>query len=494
VGGSETIPHTRLAEFRAALRELRQRAGDPTYRTMKRRSGVSVATLHNVDAGHTVPTLGATLAYVYACDGDQQLWAAQHRELRRGARSTTPFMPWRNYFEAEKASLPPTVAVLRAEMRRLRFNSGLTLQELSKKTMEPHIAEIVGEWGLGSTTISDLCNPARTGVPRRRTLHGFLLAVGVEQSIIERWLTTRNRLAAKRDPHLELTTGSHDIVTVAPNAGGMPAELFGGPSQVVNGTPDGSALAAPTTPGELLLARFRRLRADLEPGGATPSPERIERVLRSIGVPASTAAELAHQDPAFTLAFVMATERELERITTTPPFNVRSSVGFALELAARRVIAVPSNVPVHEVIDAQLNLRKAQAQFERAETAHHHAESELQVLREASRRASADLNEAWLRGAQIQKKAADRSRRAVAMRTEESIRTANAWALAIAAHGVWRHIAEQHERQVRAAHEDSVRELRRIGLQRERARRLLDQAARDLNDLVDRRLVNSRPM
>lgn len=489
--GSDTIPHTRLAEFRAALRELRQRAGDPTYRTMKRRSGVSVATLHGVDAGPAVPTLGATLAYVHACDGDQQLWAAQHRELRRGARSTTPFVPWDNYFDAEKASPPPTVAVMRAEMRRLRVTSGLTLQELAKKTTEPHITAIVGEWGLGATTISDLCNPARTGVPRRRTLHGFLLAVGAEQRIVERWLTARNRLAAKRDPHLELTTGSHDVVTVAPNTGVAPSDLIGS-SQIVNvhSPSDG---VAPTTHGELLLARFRRLRADLEPGGATPSPERILRVLRTIGVPTATAVDLAHQDPAVMLAFVMGTERELERIMAVPPFHMRSSVGFALELAARRVISVPTDVPAHEVTNVQRELRKAQVQLEKAEAAQYRAESELDALREESRRASADLNEAWLRGTQIQRKATDRSRRAVALRTDESVRTANAWALAIAAHGVWRRIAEQREKQVRTAQEDSARRLQRAQLQRERARTLLQHTRTELHELLDRRL-NARPL
>lgn len=60
--------------FAAALRSLRQRAGNPTYRVLAQRAHYSVTTLSNAAAGRALPSLAVTLAYVRACEGDAEDW------------------------------------------------------------------------------------------------------------------------------------------------------------------------------------------------------------------------------------------------------------------------------------------------------------------------------------------------------------------------------------------------------------------------------------
>ncbi|MQM27274.1 helix-turn-helix domain-containing protein [Glycomyces albidus] len=312
-----------LAEFTGALRELRERAGLPTFRAMSRRTGVSAATLWRAESGDSYPTLLATIAYVEACDGDQQLWEEQHHDLMLGLNGSDTaepvvFVPWRDYFDQAKPAPPPTVKTLRKEMRRLWVASGLTLREISERTKM--FRSISGEYGIGVSTISELCNPDQVRVPRRRTLHGFLQAVEAEPRSIERWLAARNQLAAKQDPHLEepqrLPLGvSSAKPVVVPTAAG---------ESVVD-------------PGQQLLARFRRLRKDLASPGKASSPPRVARVLQGLGVDERTANQLA-QSPTYSSTFVMQVDQTMHKVMTEGRLS-SSGAPLALELAIHRVVA-----------------------------------------------------------------------------------------------------------------------------------------------------------
>ncbi|MBO3735711.1 hypothetical protein [Glycomyces niveus] len=443
---------------------------------MKRRTGVSVATLHGVDAGSIVPSLAATTAYVYACDGNRELWEAQHRELLRGSRSNVSFVPWNDYFDAEKPLPPPTVAVLRTEMRRLRASSGLSLQELADKTKKAHIAEIVGERGLGPTTISDLCNPKHIRVPRRRTLHGFLLAIDAEETVIEQWLTVRNQLMANRDPHLESSTTAVNTPaqrTTAATAG--TAELQHG--------------RLPTE-GDILLARFRRLRTDLIHGETTPSPERIQRVLWSIGIPAPIAGKLSLNREA-TTSFVLGTELEFERIMKESRLP-SSSAGFALELAARRETS-SQHLVINGLAEAIDQARDAQEELEVAESALKYASSQLEVAYKEQNHAQANIDEAWMRAAKIKGIAEHREMWARVIGTPGSLRTAEAWSLAVESHAVWHRIAEERLRKARTAAETSARRFQQATAHRDQLRQHLLLAVAEVDNLRSGRVVQRAP-
>jgi transcriptional regulator with XRE-family HTH domain len=76
--------------FAAQLRQLRQEAGLPTYRTMAARAGYSAAALSRAAAGARFPTLEVTLAFVRACDGDAAEWQLRWRQARDLVTSILP--------------------------------------------------------------------------------------------------------------------------------------------------------------------------------------------------------------------------------------------------------------------------------------------------------------------------------------------------------------------------------------------------------------------
>ena len=71
-----------VAQFAHALRELRNRAGCPTYREMQDRSGVSYASLSRAAAGRRLPTWSVTCGFVLACCGDPDEWKPRWEEAR----------------------------------------------------------------------------------------------------------------------------------------------------------------------------------------------------------------------------------------------------------------------------------------------------------------------------------------------------------------------------------------------------------------------------
>lgn len=76
-----TAEDRRLAAFARDLREVRHRAGTPSYRWLADRTGYSPSTLAKAASGKRLPTFPVLLAYVRACGGDAQRWRLRWREL-----------------------------------------------------------------------------------------------------------------------------------------------------------------------------------------------------------------------------------------------------------------------------------------------------------------------------------------------------------------------------------------------------------------------------
>ncbi|NGY63785.1 hypothetical protein G7043_33190 [Lentzea sp. NEAU-D13] len=72
---------TELGSFAADLRKLREKAGKPSYRALASRAHYSAATLSDAAGGKKLPSLAVTLAYVKACDGDEQEWEQRWRAI-----------------------------------------------------------------------------------------------------------------------------------------------------------------------------------------------------------------------------------------------------------------------------------------------------------------------------------------------------------------------------------------------------------------------------
>jgi transcriptional regulator with XRE-family HTH domain len=200
-----------LADFVAALRLLRKRAGNPTLRAMARRTQYSESTFCRVQKGKKAPKLEAVLAYVHACIGETELWRVQHGQLLAALREgrAVEFVPWRGFTPDRKEQLDATTVAVEAflldrwgveslagAMRRMRAQSGLTLTQVAARTALPEIAAKIGGKPLPVSTIGDLCNQGPRRVPSARTLRGFLLAVGAPEAALSQWEETRQILAA----------------------------------------------------------------------------------------------------------------------------------------------------------------------------------------------------------------------------------------------------------------------------------------------------------
>ncbi|MEV6811731.1 helix-turn-helix domain-containing protein [Micromonospora sp. NPDC051296] len=73
------------------LRQLRERAGSPSYRLLARRAHYSASTLAEAAKGDRLPSLEVTLAYAEACGGDADEWRARWSAIADAmAASTVP--------------------------------------------------------------------------------------------------------------------------------------------------------------------------------------------------------------------------------------------------------------------------------------------------------------------------------------------------------------------------------------------------------------------
>ena len=72
-----------LQEFAHDLRVLREKAGNPTYRSLAQTAGFGATTLGEAAGGVRFPSLDVTLAYVGACGGDAVAWEERWRQIDR---------------------------------------------------------------------------------------------------------------------------------------------------------------------------------------------------------------------------------------------------------------------------------------------------------------------------------------------------------------------------------------------------------------------------
>ncbi|TDD71495.1 hypothetical protein E1293_33555, partial [Actinomadura darangshiensis] len=87
-----------IAEFAAALRELRNSVGNPPFRELSGRSGaISHTTLHEATKGNRLPSWGTTAEFVKACGADpaayRERWEKANAAPRPAAEPSEPVPP-----------------------------------------------------------------------------------------------------------------------------------------------------------------------------------------------------------------------------------------------------------------------------------------------------------------------------------------------------------------------------------------------------------------
>jgi hypothetical protein len=73
--------------FAAGLRELRDRAGRPSYRQLAKVAHYSHTALSQAASGRDLPSLAVTLAFVRACGGDQDDWTTRWRQVSQAGQA-----------------------------------------------------------------------------------------------------------------------------------------------------------------------------------------------------------------------------------------------------------------------------------------------------------------------------------------------------------------------------------------------------------------------
>ncbi|EFL18423.1 helix-turn-helix domain-containing protein [Streptomyces sp. C] len=77
-----------VVRFAYDLRDLRRRAGSPSYRQLAARTHFSASTLAAAAAGQRLPSAAVLAAFVTACGGDPEAW--EQRRIRAHVLSTSP--------------------------------------------------------------------------------------------------------------------------------------------------------------------------------------------------------------------------------------------------------------------------------------------------------------------------------------------------------------------------------------------------------------------
>ncbi|WP_289942129.1 AAA family ATPase [Streptomyces sp. S.PNR 29] len=138
-----------LVRFAADLRRLRQKAGNPPYRTLAERAHYSISTLSSAASGQRLPTLAVTLAYVQACDGDVEEWERTWRAVAAEVGGVTDPDP------TEAGSRSPYVglAAFQAQDAEWFFGREQLVAELAQRLGRQRFVVVVGASGSGKSSL-----------------------------------------------------------------------------------------------------------------------------------------------------------------------------------------------------------------------------------------------------------------------------------------------------------------------------------------------------
>lgn len=175
-----------VAELALALRELRARAGGPSYKVLSGRASFSPAVLAAAAAGNRCPTLEVTEAFARACgarpESVRRLWEAADREERAARHAerlgNVSSMPYRRQAERRGAAPDPWKAVTTAgyihllgALRAWGGNPGPRAVDLAGRPPGG------GRW-LSSSSFYDALSERRRALPPLRFVEALAEACG----------------------------------------------------------------------------------------------------------------------------------------------------------------------------------------------------------------------------------------------------------------------------------------------------------------------------
>jgi WD40 repeat protein len=137
-----------VQRFATDLRKLREKAGNPAYRTLAKRCGYSVTSLSDAAGGRRLPALAVVRAFVEACDGDPDEWdvrwrqvcaeLAQSRDKESGATEQPPYLGLASFQPADAGRF---------------FGRERLVEELAGRLSRGGFSALVGASGSGKSSL-----------------------------------------------------------------------------------------------------------------------------------------------------------------------------------------------------------------------------------------------------------------------------------------------------------------------------------------------------
>ncbi|WP_410667923.1 hypothetical protein [Amycolatopsis sp. cmx-4-68] len=137
LGGEDSA----LVQFAAGLRQLRDKAGRPSYRELARRAHYASTTLSDAAGGRRLPTLAVALSYVRACDGDVVEWERRWREVAADGAAETAAEPYAG------------LATLQVADAGRFFGRKALLDEVVERLTRSRFLAVVGASGVGKSSL-----------------------------------------------------------------------------------------------------------------------------------------------------------------------------------------------------------------------------------------------------------------------------------------------------------------------------------------------------
>lgn len=150
------------------LRQLREHAGNPSYRLLARRAHYSASTLADAAKGDRLPSLEVTLGYVQACGGDPAEWRARWSAISEAAAAsgTAETTAQRCPYQGLTAFQP--------EQAELFFGRTELVERLWARVDRRCLTAVVGASGSGKSSLLRA---------------GLLGAITADRGLAQRWQT-----------------------------------------------------------------------------------------------------------------------------------------------------------------------------------------------------------------------------------------------------------------------------------------------------------------
>src|SRR5439155_15384486 len=153
----------------ADLRRLRNEAGRPTYRVLSARAHYSVATLSAAAAGHKLPSLAVTLAYVRACGGDPAQWERRWHAVAAELAADAVAEAGESGLDDEPAPYAGLAAFQADDAGRF-FGRERLVEELLERLVRRRVVAVLGASGAGKSSLLRAGLVARCRGQDRRVL------------------------------------------------------------------------------------------------------------------------------------------------------------------------------------------------------------------------------------------------------------------------------------------------------------------------------------